>query len=938
MTSLRKAPRLKPFVFLLLCIPALFSFKAADKQYRETIDLSGRWQFAPDEKNANIGQKLLSPTFADSILLPGTTDTNHKGKKNDTRTTMHLNRNYVYEGQAWYRKEVVIPANWENRSICLFMERTKPTKVWVDGQFAGESILLESPQEYDLSRLLTPGRHIITLCIDNNAKRTPYGGVHMYSDDTQTNWNGVIGRFCLEASAPLRITDLKITPDIENKKAVCKIKLNRAPKSGNVSLDLFISKEENGKTEALPPAGLTLKSDSTLTATYNFSDISLWDEYHQPLYKINAVVSDGKQADNRSTTFGMRKFATRGTQFTINGRTTFLRGKHDGCVFPLTGFPPMDTAGWMRVFLIAKSYGINHYRFHTWCPPEAAFTAADHLGIYLQPELPFWGGLDADSTATMLTKEGIALLKNYANHPSFVMFGMGNEIWSGHERVKKVLTALKQSDSRPLYSEGSNNNIGYALSIDEEDYHVAARTPFAHDSILTHIRLIHAFCDSKDGGILNTVSPSTQINYDYGVTHITKPLISHEIGQYQVYPDYKEIAKYTGVLNAANLEEFRDRLTKADMIDQNQAFTKASGALAALCYRAEIEAALRTKGMAGFHLLDLQDYPGQGTALVGILDAFMDSKEVISRDEWSHFCNDVVPLLSFEKYCWSDQETFSANVEVANYSDKTIHNNISWKLVGENGRVWREGKLKKRDIANGQLSNQGTISFSFSSMQTPERLNLEISIDSTTYRNNYPIWLYPTPETIEADPAIIVTESLNKETMALLKNGGNVLLFPQPDSVAHNSVKGLFNPEFWNFGMFKSISESNKKPVSPGTMGLLMDPMHPLFDLFPTDFYTNWQWWSIIRNSNPLNLNTTSKAYRPIVQVIDNLERNNKFGLIFEFKMGKGKLLICMSQLGKIADKPEANQLYRSILDYMHSEKFNPEFSINEEELRTLLK
>ncbi len=252
--------------------------------------------------------------------------------------------------------------------------------------------------------------------------------------------------------------------------------------------------------------------------------------------------------------------------------------------------------------------------------------------------------------------------------------------------------------------------------------------------------------------------------------------------------------------------------------------------------------------------------------------------------------------------------------------------------------MWREGKLKKREIANGQLSNQGTISFSFSSLQTPQQLNLEITIDSTTYRNSYPLWLYPTPEAIGNDPALIVTESLDKKTIELLKNGANVLLFPQPDSVSLNSVKGLFNPEFWNFGMFKGISESNKKPVSPGTMGLLMNPKHPLFDLFPTDFYTNWQWWSIIHNSNPLNLNTTDKSYRPIVQVIDNLERNNKFGLIFEFKMGKGKILICMSQLGKIADKPEANQLYRSILDYMHSEKFNPEFSINEEELRTLLK
>lgn len=938
MIPTQKTPRLQQILLLLLALPLLLSFKADNKAYRETIDLAGYWQFALGHKRTNSGHQLLFKTCTDSVQLPGTTDTNHKGSRNTNITTLHLNRNYEYTGPAYYQREITIPSTWKNRTIRLFIERTKPTKIWVDQQFAGASILLESPQEYDLSRFLSPGKHIITICVDNDTKQTPYGSVHVYSDDTQTNWNGIIGRFCLEASSLLHITGLKITPDISTKQAVCQINLSQVPKSKHISLDLFVTQTETNQTITLPPAHFSLKSDSVLFVTYHFSDIHLWDEYQQPLYNINAVIHDGNQTDNRSATFGMRKFTASGTQFSINNRTTFLRGKHDGCVFPLTGFPPMDTNEWVRVFRIARAYGINHYRFHTWCPPEAAFTAADQLGIYLQPELPFWGGLDADSTAQMLIKEGISLLKNYGNHPSFVMFGMGNEIWSGHDRVKTVLKSLKQFDNRPLYSQGSNNGIGYIPSFDEEDYHVAARTPFAHDTILTHTRLTHAFCDSKEGGILNTVTPSTRVSYDYAVSHTNKPLISHEIGQYQVFPNYNEISKYTGVLNADNLKAFRSRLIKSGMLDQNQAFTEASGALSVLCYRAEIEAALRTKGFAGFHLLDLQDYPGQGTALVGILDAFMDSKNIISREEWSHFCNDVVPLLTFDKYCWTNEETFSANLEIANYSNKALQENVAWKLIDKKGTILKTGTFNNCEMPLGKLSNTGIITIPLTSFRVPAKLTLEISIDNTGYSNSYPVWLYPAPRNIEADSSIIIAESLSEKYFDLLKQGANVLLFPQADLLSQKNVKGLFNPEFWNYGMFKSISESNKKEVSPGTMGLLMNPRHPLFDAFPTDFYTNWQWWTIIHNSTPLCLNSTPENYFPIVQMVDNLERNSKLGLIFEFKVGKGKLLVCMAQLNKIIGSPEANQLYRSMLGYMHSPKFNPEFSINEEDLRTLLK
>lgn len=923
----------------IVVLSALGSCQKHSQYHRPVIELSGHWRFSLDSANVGVQQNWFSKILSDSIQLPGTTDSNRKGYKNSDTTTMRLNRIFLYEGAAWYQKKINIPQEWHDKYVALFMERTKSSHVWIDEHYIGQSQLLASPQKYDLSSFLSPGDHTITIRIDNSLRLTPYGNVHIYTDETQTNWNGIIGRLYLEASTKTHIEDIRVYPDIENRKIKAQLAIDNPLSIDTVDITLTITKELHGKKTKLPVVNLSLPCDSIITVEYALEDnADLWDEYHQPVYSLNAEIhnADKKIRDSKTATFGMRKFATRGTQFTINGRTTFLRGKQDACVFPLTGHPPMDTAEWIRIFKIAKSYGINHYRFHSWCPPHAAFEAADQLGIYLQPELPFWGGLESDTLAAMLKAEGIALLKSYANHPSFVMFAAGNEIWSGHDRVEKIVTELKALDSRPLYTQGSNNSIGYVGPTSYSDFHIAARTPYKHDTVLTHTRLTHAYADSRGGGILNTHLPSTNTNFDYAVSQVSIPLLSHEIGQYQIYPDYDEIKKYTGVVRAWNLEVFRAGLEKAGMLDQDDDFTKASGAWSALCYKAEMEAVLRTNGFAGFQLLDLQDFPGQGTALVGILDAFMDSKNVISREEWIQSCNDVVMLLSFDRYVWSNKETFSATVEVANYSNKTINDQLLWKITDGDNIAIGHGAFKNLELRQGTLTDVGTINFPLAAVNAPQKLTIGITLKTTGYSNSYPVWVFPELKTEEAGDAILVTTNINTQVLNKLKEGANVLLFPDKNSVAEKSVGGLFPPDFWNYGMFKKISEWNKQPVSPGTLGILTDPSHPLFNSFPTDFHTNWHWWSIVHNSNPLILDETPKEYRPIVQVIDNMERNHKLGLVFEFKAGKGKLLVCMSPLTSI-NRPEAIQLYNSLINYMKSNAFNPSQEASEVLLKKLL-
>lgn len=923
-------------IILLLCI-FMLSCSAEKGEYRTRLDLQGHWQFALDTGNIGIAEKWYLEDLRDSILLPGTTDLNQKGFRNQDTTTMHLNRVYTYEGAAWYRTKVVIPESFRDQNLQLVLERTRSSKVWIDSTLVGGTHLLQSPQRFDVSQQLTPGEHFISILISNELRLTPYGNVHIYSDDTQTNWNGILGELYIEASAKTHISNLRVYPDIDNQKVKVELEIDNQLNEENLTIELLMDKIVDGKSTSLKSQKSDMAWKPILELEYVFSEpASLWNEYNQPLYQLTAVISGKKVKDTRTVTFGMREFAVKGTQFSINGRTTFLRGKHEAAVFPLTGFPPMNVKNWRKVYQTAKAYGINHYRFHSYCPPEAAFTAADLEGIYLQVELPFWGGMETDSIAMQLQAEGIAMLSAYANHPSFVMFSPGNEIWSGHDRVEQLIQALKKYDSRPLYTMGSNNHIGYAPPRPCSDFFVGARTPYAHDTVLTHTRLTHAFADSRSGGILNTKRPSTEFDFDYPVSQLSIPIVSHEIGQYQIFPDYREIAKYTGVLRPWNLEVFQDRLTQAGMAGMDSAFQKASGAWAALCYKAEMEAALRTEGLAGFQLLDLQDFPGQGTALVGILDAFMDSKQVISPEAWKQSCNDVVLLLEFPKYCWTANEVFQAKVTVANYSNKDLATSLNWEIKKQDGSFLQKGILPDLRLMNG-VSSVGKITATLSSITQAGQLTVHVSLSGTAYSNTYPIWVYPPTEPVEIPDDITVASKWNNQVLTELQKGAKVLLFPSTDDVKGKSFPGHFPPEFWNYGMFKGISEWAKKPVSPGTLGLLMNPSHSLLSSFATDFHTNWQWYSIIKASNSLILDATSKDYCPLVQVIDNLERNHKLGLIFEFKVGAGKLLVCMSPLPQLREAPEATQLYRSMIDYMDSKDFDPVYEIGAEELETVL-
>ena len=785
------------------------------------MEVSGEWGLYLDPAGVVTVDSLLGERadslFADAIVLPGTTDLAGKGlaavepQYGQPVETGRLTRRHSFVGKAWYRKKVVAPYVWREKDLGLYLERTKATKLYLDGALVDSCYDVSTPQLYNLGKL-RPGVHTITLCVDNGGGVPPQviKSSHLYSDDTQTNWNGVIGRI------------------------------------------------EFGPMEA-------------------FSE-------RLPVPEMPRLeVVDGR--------------------FMAGGKPVFLRGKHDACVFPLTGHTPMDKASWINYFQRCKEYGINHVRFHSWCPPEAAFAAADELGIYLQPELPFWGTLEGEELLAFLRKEGLNIVRTYGHHPSFAMFSLGNELWGEKAVMQELVAAFREEAPQILYTNGTNAFLGWQGYVDGMDFFATCRTRGeAYGEYHTHVRSSFAFCDAMDGGILNHFYPGTTRNFAEALEGVPMPVISHETGQFQSYPDYAQIDKYTGPLAPYNLMEFRRRLDIAGMADQAAAFHRASLRWAFELYKADVEMCLRTPGLGGFQLLDIQDYPGQGSAYVGILDAFMDAKGGIDPAEWRQFCSELVPLAEFDKYCWTEDEVFHAHVKVANYTGEDL-------VDGE-----------------GEYDIDRPVSELLDSVKAPARIDLRLTARTAGHEgvNIWPIWVYPADNQPDRS-GITIVRKLDNAALKALEAGKKVLLMPSDTT---GTVGGLFQTDYWNYRMFKQICESNGKPVSPGTLGILTDPAHPLFREFPTEEHTDWQWFPVLKASRPMILDAL-RGYKPIVQVIDNVERNHRLGLVFEFAAGKGKLLVCCSDLESVLDYPEGRQFYKAVLDYMRSDDFRPSVELD---------
>lgn len=936
---------MKQITFTLLAVIASVCLTGCNK--KTTIDLSGEWTFQADPNDKGVAEKWFAGKLNETVTLPGSMTTNGKGndivvnnpwtgqivdsswfkdpryekyrKDGNIKVPFWLQPVKYYVGAAWYQKTVDIPDNWKGKDVQLFLERCHwETRVWVDDKEAGMQNSLVAPHIYNLTAMLTPGKHVITICVDNRVKDIQVGqNSHSISDHTQSNWNGIVGKMELRARPAAHLAFVDVYPDVAKKEIRINVFFKNSSGKKVKGRLKFQAIPENATGEKLEPFQTDIEIDPELAAqevTYSMGDNPLlWDEFHPNLYKLVVTLESSQQeTDRKEVLFGMRDFKVNGTQFSINGRPTFLRGTLECAIFPKTGYPPTDTAEWGRIYRVAKAHGLNHFRFHSWCPPAAAFEAADKAGFYLHVECPTWANQGSSigygaPIDKFIYDESERIITEYGNHPSFCILLYGNEP-AGANQAKwlgEFNTYWKRKDNRRLYSSGA----GWPL-IPESDFNSTSDP---------RIQLWGQGLQS----IINSQPPRFDYDWSQRIASFNKPTVSHEIGQWCVYPDFREIAQYDGVLKAKNFEIFKETLEENGMGALADSFLLASGKLQALCYKADIEAALRTPGFGGFQLLDLHDFPGQGTALVGVLNPFWKEKGYVTPQEYSRFCNATVPLARLPKMVYTSADTLVVPVEIAHFGEKALSNiTPEWKVTDATGKTWFEGKLESKDIPLGNGTKLGTIKQALASVKEAQKLQLSVTVGSA--ENTWDIWVYPAVLP-KAGSDVLVTQQIDSKVEDVLAKGGKVLLTIKKGSIKPEKggdVAVGFSSIFWN------TAWTNKQ--APHTLGILCNPKHPALAQFPTDYHSNWQWWDAVSNCNALNLSGLSKDLKPVVRLIDDWVTNRPLGLIFEVKVDNGKMLVCGADLVTNAKKrPEAKQLLYSLQQYMDEEAFNPAVSID---------
>ncbi|MDR1343550.1 MAG: beta-glucuronidase [Prevotellaceae bacterium] len=913
----------------MLLLPAIGAFAQGN-----IIDLSGQWEFKIDRDDRGVAEKWFNRPFDERIHLPGSMPENLLGDVPDlnTRWTGSLydssfyrdpryekyrrpgsvkfpffltpDRHYV--GVAWYRRTVSVPKSWAGKQIFLRLERPHiVTRVWVDGSEVGSGNSFCVPHVLDLSRWLKPGRqHRLSISVDNRLTEAINVGQdsHSVTDQTQGNWNGIVGALLLEAKDPVHFDDIQVYPDLAARQAIVKITLSREA-AGSVTLSArsFNGKSAHKAPEVTQAFGAAGKTREVEVALKMGEDMQAWDEFSPTLYMLQAELSSGKARDSRQVQFGMREVSIEGKYFYVNGRKVMLRGTVENCNFPLTGYAPMDVAAWERVFRICKNHGLNHMRFHSYCPPEAAFAAADLTGFYLQPEGPSWPNHgsslgDGRPIDTFLLDETVRLTRAYGNYASFCMLSSGNEPrgrWVPW--VSRFVNYWKEKDPRRVYT-GASVGQGWAWQPASE-YHVKAGAR----------------------GLAWGQRPETRSDYRLRIDTIRQPYVSHETGQWCVFPDFGEIKKYTGVNKAKNFELFREDLADHDMADLGHDFMMASGKLQALCYKHEIEKTLRTPGYAGFQLLALNDYSGQGTALVGVLNVFFDEKEYITASEFRKFCNSTVPLARLDKLVFRSADTLKADVEVAHFGAAPLQNaQASWVVCSEHGATLAEGKLALQDVPIGNCIPLGSVQVPLSAVSKASKLTFTVSIDGTEFTNDWDFWVYPDVKPASGgEHSVYICEQLDGPALDTLRQGGRVLLLAAGKIEYGKDIVQHLLPVFWNTSWFKM------RP--PHTTGILVNPRHPLFADFPTDYHSNLQWWELVHRAQVMQLTDFPKGFQPLVQSIDTWFLNRKIGMLFEASVAGGKLVVCSMDIqSNLNERIVARQLRSSVISYMQSGKFRP--------------
>lgn len=954
---------MKKHLFYLIVVASLL-VSSCQSPNASSLNLDGEWTVKLDPNNEGIAEGWYNQTFNDKLHLPGSLQQAGYGEKpgpttkwwepldlenrdpalakyaqddDNFKLVQFLMPKTHYIGAAWYAREIEIPASFEGKNLSLILERCHwQTQVWIDGEKIGVGESLATAHKFDLEGVGV-GKHLLSIRVDNGHVYDLGGMPHSVSDQTQGTWNGIVGELAIEARDGVALSNTQIYPNIATKEVEVIVKLkNYAKQQGDYQITLDACGYNNGNTD--DPAPLTLEGVLTgesveyVTARYTIGQgMQLWDEFDPSLYNLNITLSgsqgDETFADMSDETFAMRQITTDGDKFFVNGVETFMRGNVDCALNPATGHAPMDVERWKEIFRVYKDYGLNFVRFHSWCPPQQAFIAADQMGLYLAPEVHEWSGVKKEREHKYFVEESAKMMAEYGNHPSFVMMGLGNESFITEDIAVDIIERWKASDTRRLFTVKASSSSN---PVERMQYEVLGHIKgdnFEGGRIRSRYQAF--WPPLPENSDFNTMRPQTSIDWrealDFHHKMYNIPVMTHELAQFCAYPNiYVEMAKYQGYLRPTYLEIAAEQLEERGMSDQLSDFVYSSGMWQVQLTREEIEAAFRTPNLAGFQWLGLNDFTGQNTAPVGFVDAFYEPKPYVTGADMRRFCAPTVLLARLDKRTFTTEETLDVTFEMSNHAKQTIDmSDLRVEVKDDAGNIVAQKMLGGGKFGQGNCLDLGSYSLDLSSLNAPAKYNVEIISEQNKLANDYDFWLYGTAKAMDFPESVTVAQKWDSSVLAKLEAGETVVLLPEIGSLKGN-LPTCFTTTYWtSFG---------REGGQSSACGITLDNTHPLFASFPTDNYASWQWWDILNFCQPMILDqfeeryAWDKAYRPLIQPIDGWKLNRKLALVVEAKVGAGKLLICSIDLTSDLDtRIVAKQLRNSLIQYVGSSAFEPQ-------------
>lgn len=942
--------------------------------------LDGRWRFLIDPEDRHLEAPPASSAYADDIRVPGSWEEQGFGSPPAGSAIDTWTKKLEYEGAAWYSLEFALeePAeNEENEENAENEENEEKaekdagkrgdakvrrrlviagarwtTALWVNGRRVGEEDSLSVEHVYDVTEAIAAGTNRIDIRVDNRM-RLPLAESHIHTRHTATAWGGITGGVRLETTPATGIGRAVWTPDAEAGSFRCRASLTGMvePGAGPLTLELEL-RDEAGRTVGATSADLAPGAKEVLLECALGAEAERWSDVSPRLYEAvlrlrSGSGSDGGVLDETSERVGLRSFRAEGRRLLLNGRPVLLRGYVDCCIFPLTGYPVWDKEHYARQFRIAKEHGFNHVRLHSWNAPEPFWEAADEAGMLVQTELPHWtvnvysprSAVPDPDVHDFLRRELRRIVERLNRHPSFVLLSMGNELAddNGHDALNELVRLARSLDPTRLYTD--NTGFGQLPEGDREgDFYV--------QSLNWHVPLRTE----------EIAMPATNRDMSAVASLTAKPVLGHEHAQFAMYVRPSEKSKYTGVLRPSWLETIEETLSARGLLGRVDEFVEASGSHLVRSLQEAVERVRRTPGAAGFQLLDIRDFPGQGHATTGILDVFWDAKGIVSPERFRRWNDDSVLLMECGARTAFAGEPIEARFLLSHYgSEACLGGWIRWSL-SEGDRVHASGALELKPVPRGEVGRAGDVRIA-----TPAdgahawTLRAELVTEGRTVANEWRFWSFPRPALLSfrseglgnvwtSSPAVktaipdaivernadfsakdhprlrdvrlVVAERLTTNLLQYVVDGGSMWLLAT-ESELYDKVGTKYLPVFWNYLMFSG--------QAGGTMGLVANRHASLGD-FPHDGRSDWQWYHLVNGMPAVCLDSVPHV-KPIVEPIDNFNRAKRLAYAFEANVGRGRLYVSSFAFTRPEDlkRPENSYLFGRIARYLASSDFRPE-------------